>query len=276
LGFSGPTGNTYGSIATVDYLLESLSAVSVLLVGLGRLLQDLLLWCTIEVQYLRLPDGFVQGSTIMPQKRNPVGLEHARAIASKALGQAVGVSIVVHNTPFGDVVDTEDDVQPLVHAAFRDATRAVRLVAAALDGADFNREVMEARAAANWITITELADTLTRERGIAFTRSHAIATSLIEARGRQPHVALSRLLAEVSTAVSGSAVHYTDAQLAALLSPQHFVHVRRTWGGPAPQETARAVDVSRELLDSDGQWLDASRGSLNEASDRLRDCATAL
>ena len=88
LGFDGPTGNTYGSIATVDYLLESVSAAAVLLVGLGRFVQDLLLWCTVEFGYLRLADGFVQASSIMPQKRNPVALEHARAIASKALGQA--------------------------------------------------------------------------------------------------------------------------------------------------------------------------------------------
>jgi argininosuccinate lyase len=82
LGFDGPTGNTYGSIATVDYLLESVSAAAVLLAGLGRVVQDLLLWCTAEFGYLRLADGFVQSSSIMPQKRNPVALEHARAIGS--------------------------------------------------------------------------------------------------------------------------------------------------------------------------------------------------
>src|SRR5678816_648639 len=53
LGFSGPTGNTYGSIATADYLLESTSALSVLLIGLGRVVQDLMLWCTAEFGYLR-------------------------------------------------------------------------------------------------------------------------------------------------------------------------------------------------------------------------------
>jgi len=132
LGFDGTTGNTYGSIATVDYLLESVSATAVLLVGLGRVIQDLLLWCTLEFGYLRLADGFVQGSSIMPQKRNPVALEHARAIGSKALGQATGLMLAPHNTPFGDIVDTEDDLQPLVFAMFRDATRAVKLVAAAM------------------------------------------------------------------------------------------------------------------------------------------------
>src|SRR2546422_4668112 len=66
LGFDGPTGNTYGSIATVDYLLESVSATSVLLAGLGRFIQDMLLWWTSEFSYVRFGGGFVQSSSIMP------------------------------------------------------------------------------------------------------------------------------------------------------------------------------------------------------------------
>ncbi len=61
--------------------------------GAGRFVQDLLLWSTSEFNYLRLGDGFVQSSSIMPQKRNPVALEHARAIGSKALGQAQAIVI---------------------------------------------------------------------------------------------------------------------------------------------------------------------------------------
>src|SRR6478609_1371096 len=166
LGFDAATGNTYGSIATVDYLLESVSAAAVLLAGLGRVLQDLLLWCTSEFGYLRLGDEFVQTSSIMPQKRNPVALEHARAISSKALGQASGIMLSVHNTPFGDIVDTEDDLQPFVYAMFDDADRAVRLVAASMSTATFDRERLAARAEQCWITATELADTLTRDENV--------------------------------------------------------------------------------------------------------------
>ncbi len=74
----------------------------------------------------------------MPQKRNPVAIEHARAIGSKALGQAQAIVLAAHNTPFGDIVDTEDDLQPLVFSMFRDATRAVKLVAAAMPTAEFD------------------------------------------------------------------------------------------------------------------------------------------
>jgi argininosuccinate lyase len=276
LGFAGPTGNTYGSIATVDYLLESLAAASVMLVGLGRLLQDLLLWCTMEFQYLRLPDGFVQGSSIMPQKRNPVALEHARAIASKALAQASSVVLVVHNTPFGDIVDTEDDLQPLVCSAFRDATRAVRLVAAALGGAGVNRELMAARATEHWITITELADTLARDHDLPFRASHAVAAGLIAIRQRTPDVPLSAALEEASAAVLGTPLRYEDARLTEILSPQYFVRVRRTHGGPAPEETDRALAASHEALAADREWLAGARAALDAAARRLREEAGRL
>src|SRR4029077_4481066 len=181
LGFCGPTGNPYGSIATVDYLLESTSAAAVLLTGHGRFVQDLLLWSTTEFSYVRFGDGFVQGSSIMPQKRNPVAIEHARAIGSKALGEAQAIVLTVHNTPFGDIVDTEDDLQPLVFAMFRDATRAVSLVAAAMATAEFDPSALEARAGDGWTTLTELADTLVRDHGLPFRTAHAVASRLITA-----------------------------------------------------------------------------------------------
>jgi argininosuccinate lyase len=276
LGFTQPTGNTYGSIATVDYLLESLGAASVTIVGVGRLVQDLLLWCTAEVRYLRLADGFVQTSSIMPQKRNPVALEHARALGSKALGQATAVLMSVHNTPFGDIVDTEDDLQPLVAAAFRDATRTVALVAAALGDAQFDVEAMRRRAAESWITVTELADTLTRDHGLPFSQSHAIAATLIRTRQERPDQPLVEALDAASVRVIGRAVSYDPARLDALLSPEHFVRVRRTAGGPAPDVTAAAVAESQTRLTADRTALAERRAGLDAAAARRRAAVDAL
>src|SRR5947209_16591568 len=173
-------------MATVDYLLESTAAAAVLLTGLGRLLQDLLLWCTAEFGYMRLGDGYVQCSSIMRQKRNPVAIEHARAIGSKALGQTQAILIAVHNTPFGDIVDTEDDLQPLVAGMFRDATRAVKLVAAAMATAAFDAARLEATAGDGWTTLTELADTLVRDHQVPFRSAHAIAARVMSAREGDP------------------------------------------------------------------------------------------
>ena len=231
LGFDEPTGNTYGSIATVDYLLESVTATQVMLAGIGRFVQDLLLWSTQEFGYLRLADGLVQGSSIMPQKRNPVALEHARSITSKALGEASAIVIAVHNTPFGDIVDSEDDLQPLVASMFRDAQRATALLAAAIRGAELDVRRMHSRAEEGGTTLTEVADRLVRDEDMPFSKAHAVAARM-----------------------------HTSP-----VSAREFVEARRTHGGPAPEQTGRALDVSRELLNRDGAWLQAVRTRVDTA-----------
>jgi argininosuccinate lyase len=276
LGFCGPTGNTYGSIATVDYLLESASAATVLLAGHGRFVQDLLFWSTAELNYVRFGDGFVQGSSIMPQKRNPVAIEHARAIGSKALGQSMSIVTTVHNTPFGDIVDTEDDLQPLVFAMFRDATRAVRLVAAAMTTAEFEAARLEARAGDGWTTLTELADTLVRDQALPFKTAHAIAGRLVAGRQRDPNRPLADLLADASTELLGAPLAYSEAALAHILSPRHFVEIRRTFGGPAPEETARAAAASRGQLEADEGWWSQATDALAKAERTLAERSAAL
>ena len=269
LGFDGPTLNTYGSIATVDYLLESVSAATVLLTGLGRFVQDLLLWSTSEFDYVRLGDGFVQSSSIMPQKRNPVAFEHARAIGSKAVGQAQAIVLCVHNTPFGDIVDTEDDLQPLVFSMFRDATRTVKLVAAAMRTVEFDAVKLEARAGDGWATLTELADRLVRDHGMPFRAAHGIAARLIAGRQNDPGASLSALLAAASAELHGSTLNYTEAELAEILSPRHFVQVRRTLGGPAAEETGRAALVSQTELATDRAWWTSRTQALADAETHL-------
>jgi argininosuccinate lyase len=276
LGFDGPTGNTYGSIATVDYLIESTSAASVLIVGTGRFVQDLLLWCTSEVGYLRLGDAFVQVSSIMPQKRNPVALEHARALASKAFAELAGVPAAVHNTPFGDIVDTEDDLQPLVATAFKDATRAVTLVAAALGTAEFDVARMRERARQGWVTVTELADTLVRDHGVAFRAGHAIASRLVRMQGEQSTVPLAELLAAASREEIGREIRMTAGDLTRVLSPEHFVAVRKTPGGPAPEVTAAAIEASRRQLADDTSELNRRRGALAAAAAKRRQALDAI
>jgi argininosuccinate lyase len=276
LGFDGPTCNTYGSIATVDYLLESVSATSVLIVGLGRVVQDFLLWCTMEFGYLRLSDGFVQGSSIMPQKRNPVALEHARAIGSKAVGQAQAIITTVHNTPFGDIVDTEDDLQPLVASMFRDATRMVTLVAATMRLADFNVDRLASRAGEGGTTLTELADTLVRNHGLSFRNAHAIAALLLKARTEDPSAAMSDALARASNAILGRPLEYSESDLRRIMSPRHFVEVRTTFGGPAPSETSRAITESARLLQRDRTDWQTRRAQLQRAEATLAAKAKSL
>ena len=264
----------YWMLSVPDF--RSVSASAILLVGLGRVLQDFLLWCTMEFGYLRLSEGFVQSSSIMPQKRNPVALEHARAIGSKAVGQAQAIMTAVHNTPFGDIVDTEDDLQPLVASMFRDATRTLALVAATMRHADFNVSRMAERAGLGGTTLTELADTLARDEGLPFRTAHSIAALLLKARNEDPGASLADALAKASRALVGRSIDYSDERMEQIMSPQHFVAVRRTLGGPAPEETARAILEQRQLLDCDRAAWQSRRDRVAAAEQQLAACARQL
>jgi argininosuccinate lyase len=264
LGFDDLQLNSYGAIAAVDYLLEGAAAVAATMISLGRFTHDLLLWGMQEFGFLRLPDGLVQGSSIMPQKRNPVALEHARVLASRSAGEAQAVMTTLHNTPFGDIVDAEDDLLPLVFTMFHNAGRALRLVAAAMEHACFDTTLMARQAAAHFMTATELADTLVREANLSFREAHRLVAQAVQAAPEND--APERIVGELLRLAPGIASR--EALLAAL-DPANFVARRTIPGGPARSaiepEIARAARTQKELSD----WLDARGAAIAGAHREL-------
>ncbi len=269
LGFAAPTVNSYASIASVDYFTETLGATAALLINIGKFAQEFLLMASMEFNVIRLPDSYVQGSSIMPQKRNPVALEHIRAIGSKALGQCLGVMTSVHNTPFGDINDVEDDLQPLIYNAMRDANRSVALFAGTLQSATFNLETLRRRASENFITVTELADTIVRREDLSFRISHKIVGNCVKAALAQNREITHEILQNVSKEVLGREISMTETELAETLSPENFVAIRTIYGGTAPEETRRALGVEREYESADEQWFTGTKQFLENASTNL-------
>lgn len=269
LGFTAPTVNSYASIASVDYFTELLGATSALLVNIGKFAQEFLLMAMMEFNVIRLPDGFVQGSSIMPQKRNPVALEHIRAIGSKALGQCLGAFTSVHNTPFGDINDVEDDFQPLVYSALRDANRSVSLFAATMKAAKFNLETLRKRAGEQFITVTELADTIVRRENLPFRIAHKIVGTCVKTAYQDGTEITYELLQNACNEILGHDISMTEAELKETLSPENFVNVRIIYGGTAPSETRRASSVEREREVTDEQWFNSTSKKLKDASENL-------
>ncbi len=270
LGFDRPTTNSYASIAAIDYFTELLASTSVMLINVGRFVQDFLLLAMQEFDGIRLSDGYVQTSSIMPQKRNPVALEHVRILASKALGQATGVFISAHNTPFGDINDVEDDLQPLIANTLRDAARSLSLFAAALSTATFNTETLRRRAGEGFITVTELADILVRRDKLSFRIAHQIVARCVQlAHERQVDLSYD-LLQMVAREIVNRSVSLTPEEVTKALDPENFVKVRGILGGPAPAETRRAVALEREQEQDDEQWHEARQADLQDYPERLR------
>jgi len=261
LGFDGLAENSYGAIAAIDYITETAAVVAVAMVNLGKLVQDLLLWSTREFGYLRLADAFVQSSSIMPQKRNPVALEHVRILASRALGEAQAVLTCAHNTPFGDVNDSEDDLQPLVFTMLADARRALLLLAGALKTAQVDTVAMADRARRDFLTVTELADTLVRREGLSFREAHALVAEAVRVCGwRDDPATLAEALRKLRPTLQ-----LTRQEIEHCLDPQAFVQVRNLTGGPASEQTSAALERARAEQQRIEAWIASTEASLDAA-----------
>jgi argininosuccinate lyase len=272
LGFEGLAENSYGAIGSIDYITESASVVAVAMVNLGKLIQDLLMWSTREFGFLRLSDAFVQSSSIMPQKRNPVALEHTRVLASRALGEAQAVLLSAHNTPFGDINDSEDDLQPLVTTMFLDALRSLKLLAGALGTAEMDRDVMARRARQHFITVTELADTLVRREGMSFREAHHLVARTVAACGSRDNAST---IATTILSLQPS-LHLTREEIERVLDPDYFVRIRKVKGGPAPETTAVALSRARAEQDAIETWVAAKTTMLDRARAELRQRSSPL
>jgi len=274
LGFDGLQVNSYGAIAAVDYVAASCGVIATTMLSLGRFTQDLLLWSTVEFGYVRLSDGYVQISSIMPQKRNPVPFEHVRVLASRALFESQAVLGSLHNTPFADMNDAEDDLQPLVYTAFDDADRAVQLLTGALGEAQFNTSRMAAAADGNFLPVTELADTLVRATGMSFHAAHTIVSKAVrELDGNYDADAMTTI---VERELGGK---YTIAreEIRGALSAKNFVAVRKIPGGPAPSALEPEIERARVRIAEEERWLNDTERRLANARQAVKqECDSLL
>ncbi|HZJ10492.1 MAG TPA: lyase family protein, partial [Trueperaceae bacterium] len=172
LGFDGPVENTYDAVASADWELDLAAVASSIALGLGRFVVDLLGWASHG--WYRLDDGLVQGSSIMPQKRNPVALEHARTRLSRVVGSAGLVAFSHHNIPFADLNDFGPDIQGALLVQHRQLMGALELVVACLEHGEFDEDGLKKAAALTDTTATELADVLAREAGLSFPAAHKL------------------------------------------------------------------------------------------------------
>jgi argininosuccinate lyase len=276
LGFEGLQVNSYGAIAAIDYVCETAGVVAVLMVNLGKLVQDFLLWCMEEFGYLRLSDAYVQSSSIMPQKRNPVGLEHTRILASKAFSQAQAVLMCAHNTPFGDIVDSEDDLQPLVFSMCSDASRALRLFTGLMRNAEVDVERMRTRASGCFLTVTELADTLVREENVSFMQAHHLVAAAVKASEREysPKLMVAKI-EELAPEVLGRELRKRSEVWLRALDPEYFVSIRKVAGGPAPEAVRAQIAAASKTQTEARDWLEAKRAQLERYPQLIRDAAAA-
>lgn len=276
LGFDGLVENGYDAVGTSDHLLESAQALVNCMGSLSRFVYELLVWARRSEDILRIDDAFIQISSIMPQKRNPVVLEHVRIRMGWVYGDASTVETIVHNAAFGDTNDVEDPMFVPLNRAFDSFESVVTLLTAVLESASFNVEGMAAKAGEGNTTTTALADALVRDHGIPFRSAHSIASRLVTRTAREGSTITAALVNEVSGEVLGTPLSVTEGFVHDALDPWAFVNARTLPGGPAPETTRKALDGARQRLQADRDTLAADQAKLQAADERRGERVAAL
>lgn len=271
LGFSEPLRNSYSCIAGVDYITGLYSAIKLTFLHLGRVIQDLQFWSSFEVGQLYVPNSFAQVSSIMPQKRNPVPIEHLRLLSSLTIGRCDTMVNTMHNTPFTDMNDSEGEVQQAGYAAFESGGRVLKLLTAFIPALSINQDRVRKNADAACITVTELADRLVRDEGLSFRQAHKVG-SVVSKTVLGQEMALCEGFIAFTMAFeneTGRMPEMNETIFREAVSIENFVAVRTCFGGPGAAPMGEAFET---YLDT----LEGMRMALDENSNRKAKSVQAL
>jgi argininosuccinate lyase len=247
LGFERPTANSIDAVSDRDFVVDYLHAAALCAVHLSRLAEEIILWASQPFGFVKLPDAWSTGSSIMPNKRNPDAAELVRGHSARIVGHLVALLVLLKGLPLAYAKDLQDDKPPLF-----DAHDLLELSLAAMAGMisdlGFVPERMRAVAAAGHATATDLADWLVTHADVPFREAHHIAGRAVAA-AESAGKTLDGLGIEELQAVDPR----IDERVLPLLSVESSVAARRSAGGTAPDRVREAIAVARREIAARGE-----------------------
>ncbi len=234
LGLVHVAANSLDAVADRDFAVETVACCALIGVHLSRLGEELVLWCSAEFGYARLPDAWATGSSLMPQKKNPDVFELLRGRSGRATGALVTVLTVLKGLPLAYNRDLQEVTRPLLDTVAATA-EDLGLLAEVLAVLEFDTERMAAAAGDPFLLATDVADHLVL-RGVPFREAHGIV-------GRAVRLALStgRGLDALELAEWLALTPAADAGLLAVFDQARVLGRRELPGAPGPRSQARAL-----------------------------------
>lgn len=179
LGFDGPCLNSLDAVSDRDFCVELMSGLSLLMAHLSRFAEELVLWSSLEFHFVTLPEGFVTGSSIMPQKKNPDMAELIRGKTGRVYGDLMTMLTVLKGLPLAYNKDLQEDKEA-VFDAVDTAKICLSVLAPMVAGMTANADDMRKAAGAGFINATDCADWLVAH-GVPFREAYGIAAGLVHA-----------------------------------------------------------------------------------------------
>jgi argininosuccinate lyase len=241
LGFDGLCQNSLDAVSDRDFAIELCAAAAISMVHLSRLAEELGTWASPRFGFVRLPDAYSTGSSIMPQKKNPDVPELVRGKSGRVFGHLTALLTLMKAQPLAYNKDNQEDKEALFDTV--DTLKdCLAVFAGLISGVQPVPEAMRAAVVEGHATATDLADYLVR-KGVPFRDAHDTVARAVRAAD-EAGVDLAALpLMKLKTFS-----RKIEADVHRMLTPEGSVAARKHIGGTAPAEVRRAVARARKRL----------------------------
>ncbi|TWT89073.1 Argininosuccinate lyase [Pseudobythopirellula maris] len=241
LGFEGLVANSLDSSSDRDFALEFCSCLSVIAVHLSGWAEEWVLWSTTEFGFLKPPQAFCTGSSIMPQKINPDVLELIRGKSARVIGSLQSLLVLTKGLPLAYNRDLQEDKERVFDAADT-VTACLELAAPLVAGAELRRESIASRLDHGYLDATTLMEHLIK-LGVPQRTAH-------ETIGKLVGVAMQRgvRLADLEVQEFTSACDKLDESVYEVLGVDRAIEAFRSVGSTHPDRVAEQEAVWRERL----------------------------
>ena len=241
LGFSRPCDNAMDGVSDRDYCLEFLSDLSILMMHLSRLSEEVISWCSWEFKFIELDDAFSTGSSIMPQKKNPDICELVRGKTGRVYGDLMTLLTVMKGLPLAYDKDMQEDKE-CVFDAIDTVSMCLKVLPDMLSTMTVLTENMAAAGRRGFINATDCADYLTK-KGMPFRDAYKLTGGLVARCIRE-----GRTLEQLSLEELQEESPLFDEGFYAAVDLLNAVKRRNTWGGPSPEQTQEQIAQAREFV----------------------------
>lgn len=246
LGFDGPTRNSMDSVSDRDYLLETLSALSICMMHLSRFCEEIILWNSNEYQFVELDDAYSTGSSIMPQKKNPDIAELIRGKTGRVYGALTSLLTTMKGLPLAYNKDMQEDKE-FTFDSIDTVKGCLALFTDMLATMKFNRPAMEASAKNGFTNATDAADYLVNH-GVPFRDAHGIVGQLV-LFCIEKNISLDEMTLEEYRAISP----VFEADIFDAIRMETCVEKRNTTGAPGMQAMKESLKFYQDYLNKESK-----------------------
>ena len=244
LDFKEIYSNSLDAVSDRDYVMEFLSAASILMIHLSRLSEEIILWCSREFSFVELDDAHCTGSSMMPQKKNPDVPELVRGKTGRVIGHLTALLTTVKSLPLAYNKDLQEDKEGLFDAI--DTIKfSLAVFAQLIDGMKIRENNMRRAVEEDFSNATDLADYLVK-RGVPFRETHSIA-------GRIVHDCIARgiYLKDLTVDEYKNYSPLFEADVLEAIKPETCVANRNSLGGTSYRQVEQQLGSARNRLDDE-------------------------